>query len=135
MIGTTIRGYQFWERIGEGGAGTVFKAYQSSLGRHVAIKVLKPTYARNVEFIHRFQTEAELVARLEHPHINPFESGSLGQIISRHLEQPLPSIQDQGNDIPHAVDVIMQKATAKKREQRYAEVLAFAADFRTACRC
>src|SRR5690606_5276916 len=71
LIGTTLRGYQLWERIGEGGAGAVYKAYQASLGRHVAIKVLKPTFARNVEFVHRFQTEAELVARLEHPHIIP----------------------------------------------------------------
>jgi DNA-binding response OmpR family regulator/tRNA A-37 threonylcarbamoyl transferase component Bud32 len=71
LIGMTMNGYQIWEKIGEGGAGTVYKAYQASIGRDVAIKVLRQKYADNTEFIHRFQTEAELVARLEHPHIIP----------------------------------------------------------------
>jgi CheY-like chemotaxis protein/tRNA A-37 threonylcarbamoyl transferase component Bud32 len=71
LTGTVIRGYQFWEKIGEGGAGTVYKAYQPSIGREVAIKVLREKYAHNTEFVLRFQTEAELVARLEHPHMIP----------------------------------------------------------------
>jgi serine/threonine protein kinase len=71
LIGASIRGYQIWEKIGEGGAGTVYKAYQAAIGREVAIKVLREKYAHNNEFVHRFQTEAELVARLEHPHIIP----------------------------------------------------------------
>jgi eukaryotic-like serine/threonine-protein kinase len=71
LIGATINGYQIWEKIGEGGSGAVYKAYQPSIGREVAIKVLRQKYAGSIEFIHRFQTEAELVARLEHPHIIP----------------------------------------------------------------
>jgi serine/threonine protein kinase/ActR/RegA family two-component response regulator len=71
LIGSSINGYQIWEKIGEGGSGTVYKAYQPAIGRDVAIKVLRQKYANNTEFIHRFQTEAELVARLEHPHIIP----------------------------------------------------------------
>ncbi len=71
LTGAVIRGYQFWEKIGEGGAGTVYKAYQPAIGREVAIKVLRDKYAHNTEFVLRFQTEAELVARLEHPHIIP----------------------------------------------------------------
>jgi eukaryotic-like serine/threonine-protein kinase len=71
LIGSSINGYQIWEKIGEGGSGTVYRAYQPAIGREVAIKVLRQKYANNIEFIHRFQTEAELVARLEHPHIIP----------------------------------------------------------------
>jgi serine/threonine protein kinase/CheY-like chemotaxis protein len=71
LVGTTLRGYHIWEIIGEGGAGTVYKAYQPAIGREVAIKVLRQKYVANTEFVHRFQTEAELVARLEHPHIIP----------------------------------------------------------------
>ncbi len=71
LVGATVHGYQIWEKIGEGGAGTVYKAYQPTIGREVAIKVLRQKYADNTEFMHRFQTEAELVARLEHPHIIP----------------------------------------------------------------
>lgn len=71
LIGVVVNGYQIREKIGEGGIGTVYKAYQIAIGREVAIKVLRPTYARNTEFLLRFQTEAELIARLEHPHIIP----------------------------------------------------------------
>jgi len=71
LIGRTLHGYQFWDKIGEGGVGIVYQAYQPAIGRDVAIKVLRPKYARNPEFLRRFETEAELVARLEHPHIIP----------------------------------------------------------------
>lgn len=69
--GGSMHGYQNWERIGEGGTGTIYKAFQPTVGREVAIKVLKTKYADDPEFISRFETEAELVARLEHPHIVP----------------------------------------------------------------
>lgn len=71
MNSTRTRGYQIGEWLGEGGVGIVYKAYQAAIGREVAIKVLRQKYARDVEFIRRFQTEAEIVARLEHPHIIP----------------------------------------------------------------
>src|SRR5579859_1345005 len=65
LIGRTLHGYQFWEKIGEGGVGIVYQAYQPAIGRDVAIKVLRTKYASNPEFLRRFETEAELVARLE----------------------------------------------------------------------
>lgn len=71
LEGLTIRGYCFLEKIGEGGFGAVYRARQLSVGRDVAIKVVKPDLADDVEFIRRFEAEAELVARLEHPHIVP----------------------------------------------------------------
>jgi serine/threonine protein kinase len=71
LIGAAVHSYQFWGKIAEGGSGTVYRAYQPSIGREVAIKVLRQKYANNVEFLHRFQQEAELIARLEHPHIVP----------------------------------------------------------------
>ena len=71
LIVQVIRGYEFIEQIGEGGFGAVFRARQGSLGRDVAIKVVKPELANDADFIRRFEAEAELVARLEHPHIVP----------------------------------------------------------------
>lgn len=71
LVGLSIRGYIFIEKIGEGGFGSVYRARQLSVGRDVAIKVVKPDLADDVEFIRRFEAEAELVARLEHPHIVP----------------------------------------------------------------
>jgi WD40 repeat protein/serine/threonine protein kinase len=67
----TIRGYELREQIGEGGFGVVYRAFQSQVGREVAIKIILPERANQPEFIRRFEVEAQLVARLEHPHIVP----------------------------------------------------------------
>lgn len=69
--GTTVRGYRLGERIGEGAFGSIYLATQPSVGREVAVKVIRPEFANDVRFIRRFETEAQLVARLEHPHIVP----------------------------------------------------------------
>ncbi len=53
------------------GFGAVYRAYQSAIGREVAVKVILPQYANNPDFIRRFEVEAQLIARLEHPHIVP----------------------------------------------------------------
>lgn len=66
-----IKGYKLLERIGSGGFGAVYRAYQTTLGREVAIKVILPGLANRPEFIRRFEHEAQLVARLEHLHIVP----------------------------------------------------------------
>ncbi|MDX2136546.1 MAG: protein kinase, partial [Chloroflexota bacterium] len=66
-----IKGYEIRERIGAGGFGAVYKAYQTTIGREVAIKVILPDRASQPDFIRRFESEAQLVARLEHPHIVP----------------------------------------------------------------
>ncbi|MBN1680705.1 MAG: protein kinase [Anaerolineae bacterium] len=66
-----IRGYAIRERIGAGGFGEVYRAWQPVVNREVAIKIIRPEYANHPDFIRRFETEAQLVARLEHPHIVP----------------------------------------------------------------
>lgn len=71
LSGTTVRGYELRQRIGAGGFGAVYAAYQHLVGREVAIKVILPHYANHPEFIRRFELEAQLVARLEHPFIVP----------------------------------------------------------------
>lgn len=69
--GRTIKGYELKQLIGEGGFGAVYRAYQPLIGREVAIKIILPQLANRPEFIRRFETEAQLIARLEHPHIVP----------------------------------------------------------------
>jgi len=71
LQGTTLKGYQLEFLIEEGGFGAVYRARQSSVGREVAVKIIRPKYANNPDFIRRFESEAQLVARLEHPHITP----------------------------------------------------------------
>ncbi len=71
LSGRAIRGFELSERVGTGGYGVVYRATQSTVGRDVAVKIILPKYADRPEFIRRFETEAQLVARLEHPHIVP----------------------------------------------------------------
>ena len=76
LIGRTLGQYRIVEQIGEGGMAAVYKAYQPSLNRYVAIKVLPPVHAKQPGFTERFQREAEAVAGLNHPNILPvFDSG------------------------------------------------------------
>ncbi len=71
LVGRTIKGYEFIECIGTGGMGAVYRAHRPHLKTQVAIKVILPQYANQPDFILRFEHEAELVSRLEHPYIVP----------------------------------------------------------------
>jgi WD40 repeat protein/serine/threonine protein kinase len=70
-IEQVVKGYELREQIGAGGYGVVYRAYQPLVGREVAVKIILPQYANRPEFIRRFESEAQLVARLEHPYIVP----------------------------------------------------------------
>jgi len=71
LTGRVIRGYALSERIGKGGMGSVYRAVQPNIEREVAVKIILPAFANHPDFIRRFEAEAQLVARLEHPHIVP----------------------------------------------------------------
>ena len=70
-VGQTIGPYRVMEQLGQGGMATVYKAYHASLDRYVAVKVLHQAFLEDSTFLARFQREARLVARLEHPNIVP----------------------------------------------------------------
>ena len=69
MAGFEIPGYEILEKIGEGGMAVVYKARQLSLGRLVAIKILRPNLAEDPVSVAQFKLEANSVATLKHPHI------------------------------------------------------------------
>jgi serine/threonine protein kinase len=71
LTGQTIKGYELRECLGRGGFGAVYRAFQPLLGRDVAVKVIRAEFANHPDFIRRFETEAQVVARLKHPHIVP----------------------------------------------------------------
>ncbi len=71
LTGKSIKSYEIADLLGEGGFGVVYRARQETVLRDVAVKVIKPKYANSPEFIRRFESEAQVVARLEHPHIVP----------------------------------------------------------------
>lgn len=64
-----VRGYRVARVIGEGGMSTVYLGTQLSLGREVAIKVMRPEALADEVSRRRFENEARTIARLEHPHI------------------------------------------------------------------
>jgi WD40 repeat protein/DNA-binding SARP family transcriptional activator len=66
-----VRGYELKEQIGEGSFGAIHRAIQPAVGREVAVKVIRQKFANDPDFIRRFESEAQLVARLEHPYIVP----------------------------------------------------------------
>lgn len=69
LIGQQFGPYKITEKLGEGGMAVVYKGYQQSLNRYVAIKVLRQELAQDEEFVARFRREALAVADLDHPNI------------------------------------------------------------------
>jgi protein kinase-like protein len=70
-VGENVGPYRIVEQLGQGGMATVYKAFHAALDRYVALKALHPAFGEDPNFEARFQREARLVARLEHPHIVP----------------------------------------------------------------
>jgi|GEM_PF-1867380 len=90
LIGQTIGQYRILEQIGKGGMATVYKAYQPSLDRYVAVKVLPSYFAHEEGFAERFTREAKAIAKLTHPHILPIhdfgQEGGLSYIVAQYVE-------------------------------------------------
>ena len=101
MIGKKLRAYEITEEIGSGGMATVYRAYQPSMDRHVAVKVIRSSILHDPALRERFQREARLIARLEHPHLLPvydFDSEhEPPYIVMRYLEGgTLKQVQQRG---------------------------------------
>lgn len=70
LLGMVIEGrYKIQSVIGQGSAGTVYRAVQELIGREVAVKVLHDYLVSDDEFIKRFKQEAKASSRLNHPNI------------------------------------------------------------------
>lgn len=70
MIGKRLADrYELLDRVGGGGMAVVYKANDVLLDRIVAVKVLRPQYAIDDDFVYRFRREAQAAARLSHPNV------------------------------------------------------------------
>ena len=69
MIGQVLGHYRVLQKIGAGGMGEVYRARDERLGRDVAVKVLKPSFANDPDRLRRFELEARSSAALSHPNI------------------------------------------------------------------
>ncbi|MCQ2551043.1 MAG: Stk1 family PASTA domain-containing Ser/Thr kinase [Clostridia bacterium] len=73
--------YELIEKIGEGGMATVYKAKDRLLNRFVAIKVLRPEFTKDAQFIENFRKESQAAAGLTHPNIvSVYDVGREGNI-------------------------------------------------------
>lgn len=71
LVGKYLGQYEIVSLLGAGGSARVYKAYQQSMERHVALKVLPLPGYESRAFADRFAQEARLIANLEHPNIVP----------------------------------------------------------------
>jgi len=69
LVGSRIGTYTVTKLLGSGGVGEVFKAVDDVHKREVAIKVLRPEFASDPHFLARFNREAQINARLNHPNV------------------------------------------------------------------
>ena len=82
-MGETVLGnrYEIIKKIGDGGMAFVYKAKDILLNRIVAVKVLRPEFVDDDEFLGKFKREAEAVASLSHPNIvNVYDVGEEGKV-------------------------------------------------------
>ena len=71
--------YRLDAKVGEGGMAVVYRGYDLLLRRQVAVKVLRPQFAADDEFVQRFYQEAQAAAKLSHPNIvNTYDVGEVG---------------------------------------------------------
>src|ERR671938_1491813 len=70
VVGEVVAGrYELEELVGAGGMSSVFKARDTLLERHVALKILHEHYTEDEDYVERFRREARAVAQLSHPNI------------------------------------------------------------------
>ena len=126
-MGATVLGnrYEILRKIGDGGMAFVYQARDKLLNRIVAVKVLRPEFVDDQEFLVKFKREAEAVASLSHPNIvNVYDVGEDGKvhyIVMEYVDgQNLKEIiQDEGSLEEYtALDVAKQIARALSAAHR-----------------
>jgi len=126
-MGATVLGnrYEILRKIGDGGMAFVYQARDKLLNRIVAVKVLRPEFVDDQEFLVKFKREAEAVASLSHPNIvNVYDVGEDGKvhyIVMEYVDgQNLKEIiQDEGRLEEYtALDIAKQIARALSAAHR-----------------
>lgn len=105
LVDRTLGQFQILEQVGKGGMATVYRAYQSNLQRQVAIKVLSPKLADDLDLVKRFLREAQSAAALHHPNVivihDVGSEGDIHYIVTEFLEgMTLASLLEQEGALP-----------------------------------
>jgi DNA-binding SARP family transcriptional activator/WD40 repeat protein len=111
--GEPLRGYRLLERIGGDSLGSLYRATQPNVGRDVALRVVHEHRANDPAFVRRFESDAQAVAALEHPHVAPmydyWREPGRACLVSRYL---------RGGSLAHLLD-----GTAPPDGQRATRIL------------
>jgi serine/threonine protein kinase len=117
LVGQELDGkYLVRAKLGEGGMGTVYVAEQRSMGREVAVKILRPRFSQNRQAIKYFLREARAASRLTHPNtITVYDSGQtpdglLYQVMERLTGRPLSALLEAEGRlaVPRAIAILSQ---------------------------
>ena len=115
LTGQTLGQYELRELLGTGGMGAVYRGYQRTLRRDVAVKVLYTTLAMQTEYGERFVREAQTAAALEHAHIVPiYDYGTergLSYVVMRlltggSLAERIEYSNESGRPLPGLAEVV-----------------------------
>jgi serine/threonine protein kinase len=128
LLGHSLNRYKITSLLGEGGMGAVFQAWDVTLHRDVAVKIMHPHLSNQPDFRERFLQEARTAARLDHPCIvQVFDFGQetlpqTGNVLyivmefirGANLREMLDALSAQGSWIPldEAIQVIRLTALA-----------------------
>jgi serine/threonine protein kinase/Tol biopolymer transport system component len=118
IVGKRIGNYEVLSPIGHGGMGEVFLARDTSLGRKVALKLLRGEFTQNEDRLRRFQQEARAASALNHPNILTIheirQDGSLHFMATEYVEGETlrQHIARARMTLGQALDVAVQVASA-----------------------
>jgi serine/threonine protein kinase len=118
MVGKTIARYEIQSEIGRGGMAAVYLAYDPNFRRNVAIKLVSVNFQENLVFRERFEREAHLIAKIEHPAIVPVydygEQDHQPYLVMRYMPggSLAGKIKERALTFSHATQIISQLAPA-----------------------
>jgi len=119
LTGATLGDFQVERLLGRGGMGEVYLARQISLSRPVALKVLRPDLHSKPTYLGRFEAEATMVAKLNHPNIvHVYTLGSVDEVRFIAMEYVQGTnlreyLQKKGAlDLPLALSIMKQAGVA-----------------------
>jgi Serine/threonine protein kinase len=108
--GMTVSRYRIVDPIGKGGMGEVYKAWDATLDRAIAIKILPPELVQNPERVRRFVLEAKSASSLNHPHII-----TIYEVGEARLNVALPDAGDEGSHVHYiAMELIDGETLGRK---------------------
>ena len=123
--------YRLLRLIATGGMGQVWEAGDTVLDRRVAVKVLKPEFSSDPEFVERFRSEAKVTARISHPGIatvydygqvpDPASGNPLSYLVMELVVgEPLSDVLAREGSLPlrHTLDMLEQTGRGVRLTQR-----------------